>query len=170
MFLRLSTPELRRCYLNQARGALCFDALRVTGGTFFGNGIMRISGILAVAAVLVAVGAVATDAEAARKRRIVRHAAPVRASSVANAIANAPHAARLERGYICYVDHFHYGSSGSKPSRASAESAAANAWASFVDFEYGSAWASYARSGSKKMSCTQGAGGWDCSVEARPCK
>lgn len=80
------------------------------------------------------------------------------------------HAARRERGFVCYSDHYHYGSSSAQSSKKAAEAAAISSWSSFVDFEYGSAWASYSKSGSKKMTCSQSTSGWDCSVEARPCR
>lgn len=119
--------------------------------------------VLTGALALAAVAAVAAPADAARK-------AGGRSSAVSAAIANALHTARYERGFVCYSDHYHYGSSGLKATRVQAERAAISAWSSFVDFEYGSAWANFGRAGSKKMSCSQGSGGWDCSVEARPCK
>ena len=84
--------------------------------------------------------------------------------------ANAPHDARYERGFICYTDHFHYGSSAGQASRRAAEIAAAGSWESFVDFEYGSAWARFSKAGSKGFKCEQSGGGWGCSVEARPCR
>ncbi len=86
------------------------------------------------------------------------------------ALADAPHDARFERGYICYVDHYHYGSSTGQASRKAAEASAIGSWEGFVDFEYGSAWARLSKAGSKRMSCDQSAGGWGCNVEARPCK
>lgn len=112
------------------------------------------SGILAVVALFAA-----GHAEAARKK-----------SLQAETVGEAMHDARYERGYVCYSDHFHYGSSSGKATKRQAEQAAVSAWSSFVDFEYGSAWASYRKAGSKKMTCSQGSGGWGCSVEARPCR
>ena len=114
-----------------------------------------VAGVLTIAALVAA----SATAEAARKK-----------STQPQTIGEALHSARVERGLVCYTDHFHYGSSGGHSKRRAAEAAAISAWASFVDFEYGSAWASYRRAGSKKMSCSQGSGGWDCSVEARPCR
>lgn len=106
----------------------------------------------------VVVVAISSGAEAARK------------STQAETIGEAMHSARIERGFVCYTDHFHYGSSGNQSSKKAAEIAAISAWSSFVDFEYGSAWANFRKAGSKKMTCSQGSGGWDCSVEARPCR
>lgn len=81
------------------------------------------------------------------------------------------HAQHRERGLICMIDHFHYGSSSGKASKALATRAAIQSWADFVYFEYGSAWASWARSGTKSMNCTNGgAGNWGCDVNARPCR
>ena len=116
--------------------------------------------VLAGTALLAASGIVAGDANAAKRRR----------APASTAVEGLWHDARIERGFVCYSEHFHYGSSGTQPTRAKAEAAAINSWSSFVDFEYGSAWARFARAGSKKMSCSQSGGGWDCSVEARPCK
>ena len=128
---------------------------------------MRYSTVLAVGLAAFASMSWAYEADAA-KRRVVRRVGA--GSAISAAIANALHSARYERGFICYSDHFHYGSSGVQSTRAKAERAAAGSWSSFVDFEYGPAWANYGRAGSKKMTCSQSGGGWDCSVEARPCK
>ena len=123
--------------------------------------------MLALVLAFVAVFATAFDADAANRRRAIKRGS---SAGAAAAIANALHSARVERGYVCYTDHFHYGSSGTQPTRAKAERAAIESWSSFVDFEYGSAWANFRRAGSKGMSCSQSGGGWDCSLEARPCR
>ncbi len=81
----------------------------------------------------------------------------------------ASHSWRKEGGKVCFSDHWHYGT-GSGPTRKAAERDAAGAWAGFTSFEYGSTWARYSKAASKKMSCSQGSGGWNCSVEARPCR
>lgn len=83
---------------------------------------------------------------------------------------HASHALRRESGRVCFVDHWHYGSSGLQSSRKQAERAAIGSWASFVAFEYGTDWARFGRAASKKMTCSQNSSGWDCSLEARPCK
>lgn len=108
---------------------------------------------------IIAFGFCVVPAEAAKKRTAAAGAA----------VSGLWHDARRERGFICYTDHFHYGSSGNQSSRRAAEAEAIGSWSSFVDLEYGGAWARFAKAGSKKMTCTQGSGGWDCSVEARPC-
>lgn len=115
-----------------------------------------LTGVAAVAAVF---AAASTGAEAAKRK-----------STTAQTIGEAMHTARVERGFVCYSDHYHYGSSGNQSSKRAAEAAAISAWSSFVDFEYGSAWANFRKAGSKKMTCSNGSGGWDCSVEARPCR
>jgi len=80
------------------------------------------------------------------------------------------HDLRKERGRTCFTDHYHYGS-GSGPTKAAAQKAAIGSWASFTDFEYGSDWARFSRAASKGMSCSRtGSGGFDCQIEARPCK
>ena len=81
------------------------------------------------------------------------------------------HAQHRERGLICMIDHYHYGSSIGKASKAEAVRAAIQSWADFVDFEYGSAWTSWSRSGTKSVNCTNGgAGNWGCDVNSRPCR
>jgi hypothetical protein len=81
------------------------------------------------------------------------------------------HEQRRERGLNCMTDHFHYGSSSDKSSKRAAQAAAIQSWADFVDFEYGSAWTSWARSGSKSISCTQaGSTNWGCDASARACR
>lgn len=77
---------------------------------------------------------------------------------------------RKERGMTCMVDHYHYGSSGQQRTKALAQREAIVSWQSFTSFEYGSNWARYAKAGSKKMTCSDAGGSWECSVEARPCR
>jgi hypothetical protein len=80
------------------------------------------------------------------------------------------HTWRKERGLTCMSDHWHYGSSGVQPTKAKAEREAIISWSSFTAFEYGSNWARFGKAGSKKISCTKSPSGFDCSVEARPCR
>lgn len=127
---------------------------------------MPISKTVIATTALFAIVAAAGAAEAARKKPL-RRAAP--SSGIAAAIANAPHESRLEGGRVCYSSHAHYGSGGGN-SRQAAERAAIGSWASFTDFEYGSAWANYSKAAGKRMSCSQSGSGWDCSLEARPCR
>jgi hypothetical protein len=80
------------------------------------------------------------------------------------------HDLRREGGRTCFSDHYHYGSGGG-PTKAAAQKAAIGSWASFTDFEYGSDWARFSRAASKGMNCSRsGSGGFDCQLEARPCK
>ena len=80
------------------------------------------------------------------------------------------HDLRKEGGRTCFTDHYHYGSGGG-PTKAAAQKAAIGSWASFTDFEYGSDWARFSRAASKGMSCSRtGSGGFDCQIQARPCK
>lgn len=72
-------------------------------------------------------------------------------------------------GKTCMLDHYHDGS-GSGPTRAAAQRAAVQAWIDFTAWEYGSRWASYAASLSKRLSCSGGAGSYSCSVSSRPCR
>jgi len=80
------------------------------------------------------------------------------------------HALRREGGRLCMSDHWHYGSSGSQPSRAIAQRAAIRSWQDFTDLEYGSDWARFGRSASRRMGCSRSGGGWSCDAEARPCR
>lgn len=70
---------------------------------------------------------------------------------------------------ICMVDHFHSGSSSGRDNRKAAEAAAISDWAGFTAWEYGSHWGHWGMAESKRVQCHQ-AGGWSCTVEARPCK
>jgi hypothetical protein len=69
----------------------------------------------------------------------------------------------------CMLDHFHDGS-GTGKSRSQAERAAILAWTEFTAFEYGGVWGRYGNAVSKKMNCSQSSAGWNCAVEARPCR
>jgi hypothetical protein len=82
----------------------------------------------------------------------------------------AMHSMRREGGKLCMSDHWHYGSSGSNPTKAGAQRAAIASWQDFTDLEYGRAWARFSRAASKKMGCSRGAAGWSCDAEARPCR
>jgi hypothetical protein len=80
------------------------------------------------------------------------------------------HAWRRERGRICMSDHWHYGSSASHRTRAAAQRDAIRSWQDFTNLEYGSRWARFSRSASRRVGCSRSGGGWSCNVEARPCK
>lgn len=72
-------------------------------------------------------------------------------------------------GLCCFAGHEHYGASGpGHKSKDAAMAAAAAAWASFVDFEYGGAYADFRKARGKSFSCNKDAG-WACSVYATPC-
>lgn len=85
-------------------------------------------------------------------------------------LATSLHAVRRERGRLCLVDHWHYGSSSGLSSKAAAQKAAIRSWQDFTDLEYGSAWARFSRAASRKMGCSRSSAGWSCDIEARPCK
>ncbi len=70
---------------------------------------------------------------------------------------------------ICFLDHYHNGSSSGRKSRKEAEAAAISDWASFTSWEYGSAWGQFGLAESKSISCSN-VGGWGCQLEARPCR
>lgn len=80
------------------------------------------------------------------------------------------HSKRRESGRICFDDHWHYGGSNGQPNKKAAMIEAIKSWASFVDLEYGSTWANYQKSAGKKVKCEQGASGWSCDIESRPCR
>lgn len=82
----------------------------------------------------------------------------------------AMHALRRERGKLCMADHFHYGNGSSPKSKARALAEAKRAWASFVNVEYGPAWARYSLAGSKGGNCTRSGGDYNCAISARPCR
>lgn len=75
---------------------------------------------------------------------------------------------KREGSSCCMPEHFHSGA-GSGGSKAAALKDAVANWAGLVDFEYGSAFRSFSLSRSKSVSCSQ-SGGWNCSVESRPCR
>jgi hypothetical protein len=72
-------------------------------------------------------------------------------------------------GKTCMLDHFHHGS-GNGPTRAQAARTAIRSWAEFTAWEYGDPWGRYSIAARKKMTCSLGSGGWNCAVEARPCR
>lgn len=80
------------------------------------------------------------------------------------------HTWRREGGRTCMSDHWHYGSSGSQRSRATAQRAAIRSWVDFTDLEYGTTWARWGRAASKRMGCSRSGTGWNCDAEARPCR
>lgn len=80
------------------------------------------------------------------------------------------HVLRRERGRLCMADHWHYGTSGTYRSKRTATRAAIRSWQDFTDLEYGSSWARWSRAHSRKVSCAPATGGWNCDVEARPCR
>lgn len=80
------------------------------------------------------------------------------------------HDLRREGGRLCMSDHWHYGTGGPQKTKSRAQRAAIRSWADFTAMEYGTDWARWGRAKSKKASCSRSSGGWDCSVEARPCR
>ncbi len=70
----------------------------------------------------------------------------------------------------CFSGHTHYGDSVGKSSRNAAMAEAVKGWRSFVDFEYGSDWASYVKAHARHAACSKAGGSWACSVEGNPCK
>jgi hypothetical protein len=80
------------------------------------------------------------------------------------------HAQQRERGKLCMSDHYHYGSSSGKATKAAATSAAVASWSDFTDFEYGSDWAHWGLAASKSVACSGSGGTWGCDINARPCR
>ena len=72
-------------------------------------------------------------------------------------------------GRTCMADHYHDGA-GSGPTRNAAQRAAVNAWIDFTAWEYGSRWASFGASVSKRITCSGSAGSFSCNVSSRPCR
>ena len=79
------------------------------------------------------------------------------------------HDLRKEGGRTCMSDHYHQGG-GSGSTRKAAQADAIKSWSSFTAFEYGSDWARFSKAAGKSMSCSAGSSGYDCQLEARPCK
>lgn len=69
----------------------------------------------------------------------------------------------------CKDGHLHYGSSAGERSKKVANAKALASWSEFTAYEYGSAWASFERSGSKRVRCSESVSGWGCKVQAVPC-
>lgn len=93
---------------------------------------------------------------------------PVQADD--NGIAAVIHTLKREGRKLCQDGHFHFGSSSGAASKKAAMAEAVNFWQNFTAMEYGTDWASFRNAGSKSAKCTQGASGWGCDIEARPCK
>lgn len=72
----------------------------------------------------------------------------------------------------CKPGHWHYGASnGPFKTKRAAMRDAIRSWASFTDFEYGSAWAFFKLAANRGSKCERVVGNrWTCSVEGRPCK
>lgn len=96
-------------------------------------------------------------------------AAPSKAGAAVTGLA-AMHDMRREGGRLCFSDHFHYGSSNGERSAKAAQAAAIASWSDFVIFEYDPSWASFSKSASKEVKCSQSGGGWGCDVSSRPCR
>ena len=80
------------------------------------------------------------------------------------------HELRREGNKTCMSEHFHNGSSVGVANRGRAEAEALRNWSDFTALEYGGHWGSTALAANKSMKCSQGASGWSCDFEARPCK
>ena len=80
------------------------------------------------------------------------------------------HEMRRETGRLCFLDHYHYGSSAGQRSERAAKTVAVESWSGFVELEYGSDWAHYSKAHSRSLKCAREGSAWGCSVEARPCK
>ncbi|MEQ1578313.1 MAG: hypothetical protein ABL894_11735 [Hyphomicrobium sp.] len=93
-------------------------------------------------------------------------AGPARADD--NGLASV-HDLRREKGRLCQVGHYHSGG-GSGRTRKAAEADAIGSWQSFTAFEYGTDWARFSKAANRSISCSPSSSGYDCNVEARPCK
>jgi hypothetical protein len=69
----------------------------------------------------------------------------------------------------CFSDHSHAGSGGTQESKQAAMQSAANAWADFVNFEYGGAYDNFSIAVNKSFNCSGSGRAWSCTVEASPC-
>lgn len=95
-------------------------------------------------------------------------AAPAHADD--NGLAGAIHDLRKEGKKLCMDGHFHSGNSSGAKDKKIAMAEAIKSWAGFTAFEYGTDWANWNKAANKSANCSQGASGWGCSIEARPCK
>lgn len=124
--------------------------------------------LIALLAALLAASTFAPAADAAAKRA-PRPGTAATSDSRDSALVGL-HDLVSEGGKTCMATHFHFGSSSGLPSKRAAEIEALQSWASFTAWEYGPAWGNSAMAGSRKMSCTGGAGSFSCDFEARPCR
>lgn len=85
-------------------------------------------------------------------------------------LATSLHSVRKEKGRLCQVDHFHFGSSAGLANKKIAMAHAIESWQSFTALEYGTDWGNFRKAGSQSAKCTVSSGGWGCEVQARPCK
>lgn len=95
-------------------------------------------------------------------------AAPANADD--NGLAGAIHTLRKEGKRLCMDGHYHSGNSSGAKDKKLAMAEAIKSWAGFTAFEYGTDWANWNKAANKSANCSQGASGWGCSIEARPCK
>lgn len=93
-------------------------------------------------------------------------AAPARADDTGAA---SMHTFVKSGGKTCFADHAHSGT-GDGASKAAAEAAARKEWYAYTAGEYGSDWASWAKSAAKKVTYAKAEKGWSATVESRPCK
>jgi hypothetical protein len=80
------------------------------------------------------------------------------------------HSWRKEGGRTCFAEHTHYGSSAGLANKKIATTEAIKSWAGFTAWEYGTDWANFNKAAGKQIKCSQGASGWGCEIEARPCR
>lgn len=73
-------------------------------------------------------------------------------------------------GKQCMTDHSHHGSGDARPTRKAAELSAIRSWADFTALEYGTDWSNYGVAIKKSVSCEPTAAGWQCSLDANPCR
>jgi hypothetical protein len=94
----------------------------------------------------------------------------VPASADDTGMAASLHTLKREGKKVCLDGHFHSGSSAGVKDKKAALAEAIKSWAGFTAFEYGTDWANWSKAANKSANCSQGASGWGCSIEARPCK
>ncbi len=70
---------------------------------------------------------------------------------------------------MCFDGHSHSGS-GMGASQKVAEMTAINNWAGFTAWEYGTDWANIGKAIKKSMKCGRSGSGYNCDLEATPCK
>jgi len=80
------------------------------------------------------------------------------------------HDQTIEKGRLCFTDHFHLGSGKEAASKRASIASAIADWNSFAAGEYGDAWGSFKLAADKSAKCFGSGSTWECEIRARPCR